>query len=126
MWRIFLKIVFSGSIDIKPPFLDYFLINFFKAPKDEHKIKLSELTEKEITTVETTSRLGTIVVANGTFAALDEAKELPAESAKRLSARYYTLEDFASNDEPSTVWTCRAKLDNGSLCQRQDKIKVFF
>ena len=74
--------------------------------------------------METTSRLGTIVVANGTFAALDEAKELPAESAKRLSARYYTLEDFASNDEPSTVWTCRAKLDNGSLCQRQDKIKV--
>ena len=109
---------------MKPPFRLFSNQLSLKAPKDEHKIKLSELTEKEITAVETTSRLGTIVVANGTFAALDEAKELPAESAKKLSARYYTLEDFASNDEPTTIWTCRAKLDNGSLCQRQDKIKV--
>ena len=40
---------------------------------DEHKIKLSDLNEKESATTETgdTCRLGTIVVANGTFAACE-------------------------------------------------------
>merc|ERR1712242_553217 len=95
---------------------------------DEHRIKLSDLNEKESATTETgdTCRLGTIVVANGTFAACEEAKELPTESAKALSARYYTLDDFASNDEPNKFWTCRAKLNNGQLCQRQDKLKCPF
>merc|ERR1711911_323417 len=50
----------------------------------------------------------------------------PEESAKRLSARYYTIEDIASTEDTQPNIECRVKLENGKLCPRRDKVKCPF
>jgi len=98
-----------------------------KRKAENHKIKLADLAKAEQNEPSNaTSRLGTIVVANGVFGACEEAKELPEESSARLSARYYTLDDFALDDDSSPPWSCRARLKNGTLCQRRDRQKCPF
>ena len=68
---------------------------------------------------------GGIVVPDGVFAVADEAKELPEESVKQMSARYYALEDFEAVTQ-SVNMECKHKMPDGSLCKRRDRVKCPF
>ena len=78
-----------------------------KEPKDplpskkseKKKFKLSEIAKLESETEVETHRTGGIKCANNVFGTTEDIQELPEESAKRLSARYYTIEDIASTED---------------------------
>ena len=77
---------------------------FVKEPKDplsvkkseKKKFKLSEIAKLESEAGVETHRTGGIKCANNVFGTTEDIQELPEESAKRLSARYYTIEDIVS------------------------------
>ena len=66
---------------------------------EKKKFKLSEIAKLESETEVETHRTGGIKCANNVFGTTEDIQELPEESAKRLSARYYTIEDIASTED---------------------------
>ena len=66
---------------------------------EKRKFKISEIAKLESETEVETHRTGGIKCANNVFGTTEDIQELPEESAKRLSARYYTIEDIASTED---------------------------
>ena len=66
---------------------------------EKKKFKISEIAKLESETEVETHRTGGIKCANNVFGTTEDIQELPEESAKRLSARYYTIEDIASTED---------------------------
>ena len=81
---------------------------------EKKKFKLSEIAKLESETEVETHRTGGIKCANNVFGTTEDIQELPEESAKRLSARYYTIEDIASTED-TKVFINQPHLENFSF-----------
>ena len=83
---------------------------------EKKKFKLSEIAKLESEAGVETHRTGGIKCANNVFGTTEDIQELPEESAKRLSARYYTIEDIASTEDTKVLLKKRLVWETEKNC----------
>ena len=75
-----------------------------KLETSRKQFKISEIEKIESESKVETHRTGGIKCANNVFGVSEDIQELPEESAKLLSARYYTIEDIANNEDEQVYY----------------------